>query len=72
MFYGDTNLVTIYVSNLWTNAAVTNKTDTFRNCNSLVGGAGTAYNNSYRTSDYAIIDTAGGWGSGNGYLTLKV
>ena len=63
MFSGDTNLTTIYVSNSWTNATVTNasyKTGAFTGCTSLVGGAGTTYNASYVTSDYAIIDTAGG------------
>ena len=32
---------TIYVSNLWSTASVTNRTPVFYNCNSLVGGAGT-------------------------------
>ncbi len=67
MFYNIYNLRTIYVGNDWSTAAVTNSTDMFLNCSSLVGGQGTTYNSSNPTDKtYAHID---GGPSNPGYFT---
>lgn len=67
MFYGCTSLSTIYVSDLWSMGAVTDSTNMFYSCESLVGGNGTVFNSSYVDATYAVIDTA----DTPGYLTLK-
>ena len=67
MFSSCTNLRTIYVGNGWSTAAVTSSYYMFRNCTSLVGGQGTAYNDSNpKDKTYAHID---GGPSNPGYLT---
>ena len=61
-----TNLRTIYVGNGWSTAAVTNSTNMFRNCTSLVGGQGTTYDANHIDKAYAHID---GGPSNPGYFT---
>ena len=69
MFYGCYNLRTIYVGNGWSTAAVTQSSDMFTGCTSLVGGQGTAYNSSNpKDKTYAHID---GGPSNPGYFTDK-
>ena len=69
MFYVNSNLRTIYVGSGWSTAAVTNSTDMFFNCTSLVGGQGTTYNSSNpKDKTYAHID---GGPSNPGYFTAK-
>ena len=68
MFTWNNKLQTIYVSTLWTTSAVTESTDMFKGCTSLVGGSNTAYNASFIDKTYAIID---GGTSNPGYLTAK-
>lgn len=68
MFEGDKLLTTIYVSNSWSTSSVTSSTSMFRDCSSLVGGAGTTHSNSYITATYAHID---GGTSNPGYFTQK-
>jgi len=69
MFYNCSNLEKIYVSDKWVTGS--NVTDwysgMFANCTSLVGGNGTAYSSSNKSTTYARIDTA----STPGYFTLK-
>ena len=71
MFYGCSSLTTIYVSSLWSTANVTSSSNggaLFKNCNNLVGGAGTAYDGEHYDIDYAHVDE----GTTNpGYLTAK-
>ena len=67
MFYGCTNLRTISVGSGWSTAAVTNSVGMFDVCTSLVGGQGTAYNDSNpKDKTYAHID---GGTSNPGYFT---
>jgi len=68
MFNGCTNLRTIYVGNGWSTAAVTNSTNMFNYCTSLVGGQGTTYDVNYIDKAYAHID---GGTSNPGYFTDK-
>ncbi len=68
MFAGSSNLRTIYVGSGWSTAAVTNSTNMFNNCTSLVGGQGTTYNASHVDKTYAHID---GGTSNPGYFTDK-
>lgn len=56
MFYNCSNLKTIYVSDLWKTSSVTDSTEMFTGCSSLVGGAGTTYNSNYTDITYAKID----------------
>ena len=65
MFCGCSNLQTIYVGSGWSTAAVTNSYDMFSNCTNLVGGQGTAYDESHVDATYARIDGNGG----KGYFT---
>ena len=67
MFDGCSDLTTINVSSGWTTAAVTSSDYMFDGCTSLVGGWGTAYNDSNpKDKTYAHID---GGPSNPGYLT---
>jgi surface protein len=66
MFYECSNLQTIYVGNGWSTSAVTNSSDMFLKCTSLVGGKGTTYNASHIDKAYAHID---GGTSNPGYFT---
>ena len=57
MFSSCYSLTTIFVSDKWTTAAVTEKDNyMFGECESLVGGAGTVYNQEHIGADYARID----------------
>lgn len=68
MFYNCNKLTTIYVSNLWDTTSVTNSSNMFSNCTSLIGESGTTYNSSYVDVIYAQVDE----GTDNpGYLTIK-
>ncbi len=67
MFNGCTNLTTIYAGSGWTTDAVSQSTDMFSGCTSLVGGQGTTWNASNPTDKtYARID---GGTSNPGYFT---
>ena len=52
-------VVTIIVSNSFVTENVTNDTDMFDECLSLVGGNGTAYNSSKTGKSMAHIDVSG-------------
>ena len=66
IFYANTNLKTIYASDKFNTAAVTDSTNMFKNCTSLVGGSGTVYNSTKVDKTYAHID---GGTSNPGYFT---
>jgi len=66
MFSGCSNLTIIYVGEGWNTEKVTESTEMFTGCTALVGGAWTAYDNSYVEADYAHID---GGTANPGYLT---
>ncbi|UKI58807.1 MAG: DUF285 domain-containing protein [Clostridium sp.] len=66
IFYANTNLKTIYASDKFNTAAVTDSTNMFKNCTSLVGGSGTVYNSTKVDKTYARID---GGTSNPGYFT---
>jgi surface protein len=69
MFMNCTDLRTVYVNSGWTTAAVTNSNLMFEDCTLLVGGQGTAYNESNPMDmTYAHID---GGSSNPGYFTEK-
>ena len=69
MFYTCDNLTTIYVGPNWTTSSVTNSTSMFSSCTALVGGNGTAYNDSNpKDKTYARVDEGT---SSPGYFTLK-
>ena len=72
MFKDCSNLNTIYVSEYdeindtgWTTKSVTDSTEMFYNCTSIIGGNGTIYNSNYTDATYARIDKVGT----PGYLT---
>ncbi len=69
MFYYCRKLKKIYVGNNWTAAGATESSRMFDSCYSLVGGAGTTYNDNHVDGSYAHID---GGSSNPGYLTLKL
>ena len=56
MFASLPRLTTIYVSDGWTTAGVTQTQILFNTCTKLVGGNGTAYSSTKRTAAYACID----------------
>ena len=68
MFIDCNNLRTIYVGDGWTTASMRYTWDMFKNCTSLVGGKGTAYDPNHVDKDYAHID---GGSSNPGYLSEK-
>ena len=68
MFADCQNLRTIYAGEGWSTDAVTESYEMFRNCYSLVGGQGTAFNNDHLYADYAHVD---GGPDNPGYLTDK-
>ena len=68
MFSRSTNLKTIYASNKFNVNAVTDSSNMFNSCLSLVGGAGTKYDSTKIDKTYARID---GGTSSPGYFTLK-
>jgi surface protein len=68
MFNGSNNLRTIYVGKGWTTDSVTNSTDMFAGCTSLVGEQGTKYDESHVDAARAHIDEGL---SNPGYLSRK-
>ena len=68
MFYGSTNLKTIYGSSKFVTTAVTSSTSMFGGCTKLIGGAGTKYDSTKTDKTYARID---GGTSNPGYFTAK-
>ena len=66
MFFLCGNLQTITVGSDWSTAAVTNSTNMFGSCTSLVGGMGTTYDANHVDVAYAHID---GGASNPGYFT---
>ena len=68
MFQGSNKLTTIYASNKFTTTSVTNSTNMFLGCTSLVGGNSTIYDSSKVDKTYAHID---GGASNPGYFTVK-
>ena len=78
-FANCTNLKTIYVSDKWSTEGLVDTTtatngkpigtldDVFKNCTSLVGGAGTTYDPNFIKDEYLHVDTI----ENPGYLTLK-
>ena len=66
LFYNSSELKTIYTSNKFNTTAVTNSTDMFEKCTSLVGGEGTIYDSTKTDKTYARID---GGTSNPGYFT---
>ena len=68
MFSNSKYLKTIYAPTTFVTTAVTNSTDMFNGCTSLVGGQGTIYNSSYIDKTYAHID---GGTSNPGYFTAR-
>ena len=66
MFSRPYDLTTIYVSSKWSTASVTSSSNMFKNCTSLVGGMGTAYDEDHLDVAYAHID---GGTSNPGYLS---
>ena len=71
MFYNSSNLTTIYVSNKFVTTSLSgsyNDHQMFKGCTSLVGGAGTTYDENNYNKLYAHID---GGASNPGYFTAK-
>ena len=68
MFLGCSSLETIYVGDGWKTDAVTESSNMFTNCTSLVGGAGTAFDENHTDVEYARID---GGTVAPGYFTGK-
>lgn len=68
MFGYCSSLKTIYASSLFTTDAVSLSSSMFYNNTSLVGGAGTKFNEDYIDKTYARID---GGASNRGYFTAK-
>ena len=66
MFNGCSSLQTIYVRDGWSTAALSEAYLMFMDCNSLVGGEGTAYDANHVNASYAHID---GGADNPGYLT---
>ena len=59
MFANCYSLTTIYVSDKWSVASVTNGDYMFGECTALVGGNGTTYDENHTDPSYANIDIAG-------------
>ena len=68
MFDKDSLLTSIYVGSEWSIENVTEGNNVFRDCISLVGGAGTAYDANHTDHTYAHID---GGTANPGYFTAK-
>ena len=68
MFLYCSDLTTIYASEGWSTAAVTQGVGMFYGCTSLVGGAGTTYSDDHSDYTYAHID---GGTENPGYFTAK-
>ena len=59
MFSGDKNLTTILISSSFNANSVTNSTNMFYQCNSIIGGNGTTYDSNYVDKTYARLDVTG-------------
>ena len=68
MFQEDRNLVTVYVSELWSTANVTSSNNTFIGCTQLKGENDTVYSESHINAEYARIDNPP---DEPGYFTYK-
>jgi len=68
LFMNCFSLKTIYAGSGWTTDATTKGDEMFMNCTSLVGGAGTVYDENHTDHTYAHID---GGTSNPGYFTDK-
>lgn len=68
MFEDCSGLTTIYASGGWTMKSVTSDGSMFTGCTSLVGSAGTTFDENHTGSEYARVD---GGSSNPGYLTYK-
>lgn len=68
MFEACSSLTTIYASGGWTMKSVTSDGSMFTGCTSLVGSAGTTFDENHTGSEYARVD---GGSSNPGYLTYK-
>ena len=68
MFADCATLKTIYVGDRWNPINVTNSESMFKNCNNLIGGQGTKYDEKHTDVEYAHID---GGESNPGYFTKK-
>ena len=68
MFSDSTNLKTIYASETFNDNNIQESADMFSGCTSLVGGAGTTYDEDYIDFTYAHID---GGEDNPGYFTAK-
>ncbi len=69
MFNVCSKLTTIYGGDDWTTAAVTNSTNMFSGCTSLVGGKGTTFDASHVDKAYARLD---GGASSPGYFSEEL
>ena len=67
MFQGCSSLKTVYVGSCWQSDYLSTSENVFKDCTSIVGGNGTAYNASHADSEYARIDKDGK----PGYFTWK-
>ncbi len=66
--FDNCRFMTIYAPTTFVTNSVISSTDMFKYCSSLVGGAGTVFNSSYKDASYAHIDE----GSNNpGYFTSR-
>lgn len=68
MFFGCSNLKTIYMKKTWNLTKITSSDQMFEECRSLVGGQGTKYDSNHIDSRYARID---GGANSPGYFTQK-
>ncbi|MCR5455687.1 MAG: DUF285 domain-containing protein [Bacteroidales bacterium] len=68
MFYGCSSLKTIYVGDNWSTGNIQFGYEIFRDCTSLIGGKGTAYNPDITDQTYARID---GGADAPGYFSVK-
>jgi surface protein len=68
MFQGCPYLSTIYASEKWNMANADDTYCMFQDCNSIIGGSGTIYDENYITGTYARIDEGP---SNPGYMTYK-
>ena len=69
MFQDCTNLRKIIVSDLFVIENISNSTEMFKGCTSLVGGKGTVYDENHIDKEYAHID---GGASNPGYFTSNI
>ena len=58
MFFGCSALETIYASSSFDVTSVTDSVNMFYNCSSLIGGAGTTFNQLHTNKEYARIDNS--------------